>query len=87
LNRRERVLSTILESGVSPRHNFRFPLCVDLLLIAAIYTAILVCLVGTSVTGNSAQFLLLNLVNSSIWSECSFNDTHTQVPPVVVGLS
>src|ERR1700733_1272604 len=66
LNRRERVLSAILESGVSLSHNFCFSICVDPLLVAAIYTAILVGLIGTSVTGNSAQFFFLNLVNSSL---------------------
>ncbi|KIM90159.1 hypothetical protein PILCRDRAFT_811885 [Piloderma croceum F 1598] len=57
LNRRERILSVILES-------------------AAIYTAILVGLIGTSVAGNSAQFCFLNLVNSSLPPEYSLNDTY-----------
>jgi len=53
LNRRNHVLSAILES-------------------TAIYTAILVGLIGTSVTDNSAGFVLLNLIPPVIGSVFSY---------------
>lgn len=66
LNRKDHVLSAILESGVSLSLNSQLSPCIDPLLVAAMYTASLIGLIGTSVADNSAMFLFLNAVSPSL---------------------